>query len=64
MPFKDSFKVEAQVIITKNGEFLFRCLIAEQLTEQLLLIIQQIQAALDILNSYTHDEREELVAGY
>ena len=32
--------------------------------EQLLLIIQQIQAVLDILNSYTHYEREELVAGY
>ena len=32
--------------------------------EQLLLIIQQIQAVLDILNSYTHGEREELVAGY
>ena len=32
--------------------------------EQLLLIIQQIQAVLDILNSYTPDEREELVAGY
>ena len=32
--------------------------------EQLLLIIQQIQAVLDILNSYTHDEREELVVGY
>ena len=56
--------MEAQVIITKNGEFLFRCLIAKRLMEQLLLIIQQIQAVLDILNSYTHDEREELVAGY
>ena len=32
--------------------------------EQLLLIIQQIQIVLDILNSYTHDEKEELVAGY
>ena len=63
-PFKDSFKVEAQVIIIKNGEFLFQCLIAERLMEQLLLIIQQIQAVLDILNSYTRDEREELVVGY
>ena len=32
--------------------------------EQLLLIIEQIQILLDILNGYTHDEREELVAGY
>ena len=32
--------------------------------EQLLLIIQQIYELLDILNSYTQGEREELLEGY
>ena len=32
--------------------------------EQLILIIQQIYNLLDILSSYSHDEREELVEGY
>ena len=32
--------------------------------EQLLLIIQRIYELLDLLNSYTQDEREELVKGY
>ena len=32
--------------------------------EQLLIIIQQIYKLLSILNSYTQDEREELLAGY
>ena len=32
--------------------------------EQLLVIIQQIQILIDILNGYTHDEREEMVEGY
>ena len=32
--------------------------------EQLHVIIQQIYELLDILNSYTHGEREELLEGY
>ena len=32
--------------------------------EQLLVIIQQIYELLDILNSYTQGEREELLEGY
>ena len=32
--------------------------------EQLLKIIQQIYALLDILNTYTQGEREELLEGY
>ena len=32
--------------------------------EQLLVIIQQIYELLDILNSYTQEEREELLEGY
>ena len=32
--------------------------------EQLLIIIQQIYKLLSILNSYTQEEREELLAGY
>ena len=32
--------------------------------EQLLVIIQQIHRLLSILNSYTQEEREELLAGY
>ena len=32
--------------------------------EQLLIIIQQIYELLDILNSYTQGEREELLEGY
>ena len=32
--------------------------------EQLLVIIQQIHKFLSILNSYTQEEREELLAGY
>ena len=32
--------------------------------EQLLVIIQQIYKLLSILNSYTQEEREELLAGY
>ena len=32
--------------------------------EQLLVIIQQIYELLDILNSYTQEEREELLGGY
>ena len=32
--------------------------------EQLLVIIQQIYEFLSILNSYTREEREELLAGY
>ena len=32
--------------------------------EQLFLIIQQIYEILDLLNSYSQDEREELVIGY
>ena len=32
--------------------------------EQLLIIIQQIYQLLSILNSYTQEEREELLAGY
>ena len=32
--------------------------------EQLLVIIQQIYELLDILNSYTQREREELLEGY
>ena len=32
--------------------------------EQLLLIIQQIYEILALLNSYSQDEREELVKGY
>ena len=32
--------------------------------EQLFLIIQQIYELLDLLNSYSQDEREELVKGY
>ena len=32
--------------------------------EQLFLITQQIYQALSILNSYSQDEREELVEGY
>ena len=32
--------------------------------EQLLVIIQQIFELLDILNSYTQGEREELLEGY
>ena len=32
--------------------------------EQLLVIIQQIHKLLSILNSYTQEEREELLAGY
>ena len=56
--------MEVHITVTEDGEFLFRYLIAEQSMEQLLLIIQQIQVLLDILNGYTHDEREELVAGY
>ena len=55
--------MELQATVTKDGEFLFRYLIAEQFMEQLCLIIQQLQILLDILNGYTHDEREELVAG-
>ena len=31
--------------------------------EQLLVIIQQIYKLLSILNSYTQEEREELLAG-
>ena len=61
--FKDLSKVEVHVTVTKDGEFLFQYLIAEQLMEQLLLIVQQIQTLLDILNGYIHDEKEELVAG-
>ena len=32
--------------------------------EQLLKIIQQIYELLDILNTYTREEREELLEGY
>ena len=32
--------------------------------EQLLVIIQQILKLLSILNSYTQEEREELLVGY
>ena len=32
--------------------------------KQLFLIIQQIYKALNILNSYSQNEREELVEGY
>ena len=32
--------------------------------DQLLVIIQQIYKLLSILNSYTQEEREELLAGY
>ena len=32
--------------------------------EQLLVIIQQIYKLLSILNSYTQEEREELLVGY
>ena len=32
--------------------------------EQLLVIIQQIHRLLSILNSYTQEEREELLVGY
>ena len=32
--------------------------------EQLLIIIQQIYKLLSILNSYTQEEREELLVGY
>ena len=56
--------MEIPTTVTKDDEFLFQYLIAERLMEQLLLIIQQIQVILDILNGYTHDEREELVVGY
>ena len=56
--------MEVHATVTKDGEFLFRYLLAKRLMEQLLLIIQQIQILLDILNGYTHDKREELVAGY